>query len=231
MYDPLAEANESPPHEVELDPYFLSKFEMTQDQWMRFTAQNPSAYGPGTAPGNVVTTSLHPVEQVSWKKAIVVLERLGLVLPTEAQWERGARAGTETPWWTGSERESIGGAANLGDRFAGANGAPAWWVYESWLDDGHTTHAPVGSYRANPFGLHDVIGNAFESCRDGYGTYALSESPGDGARVGTDPRSHIIRGGGYHTSAKRSRSSFRTDVAPDYSDYAMGLRPAMSLTP
>lgn len=230
-YDPMSDPVESPTHQVSLDAYFLSKFEMTQDQWGRFTGKNPSAYGPGTVLGGNPTTPLHPVEQVSWKVAMAAMERLDLVLPTEAQWERGARAGTSTAWWTGSDPQSLRGAGNIADSFAKQHDGPTTWPFEEWLNDGYKVHAPVGKYRANAFGLHDVMGNLYEICRDGYGTYDMVERLGDGERLGADPRSHMIRGGAYHNPARRSRAAFRTDVAPQYSDYSIGLRPARPLTP
>src|SRR5262249_25075170 len=116
--DPQADANESPVHEVSLDAYFLSKYEMTQDQWLRLAGKNPSLYSPGDGINGKLVTLLHPVENVSWIDCTIVLSRLALELPTEAQWEYGARAGTSTPWWTGSEKTSLRGAGNLADAYS-----------------------------------------------------------------------------------------------------------------
>ena len=228
-YDPLASANESPVHEVGLDPYFLSKFEVTQDQWERFAGKNPSAYGPGSSFAGERTTRLHPVEQLNWRLANKVVLRMDLLLPTEAQWERAARAHAETSWWTGPDKQSLQGAANLADGFAKQHGGPSTWPYEEWLDDGRPVHAPVGRYRANGFGLHDVCGNVYEICRDAFGAYGPPVRVGDGERLGTVSGSHIIRGGGYHNAASLARSTFRTDVSPAYFDFALGLRPSRRL--
>ncbi|NOT31733.1 MAG: SUMF1/EgtB/PvdO family nonheme iron enzyme [Planctomycetes bacterium] len=81
-YDPQSELNESPPREVRVSALFLSKFEMTQGQWLRFASQSPSQYNPqtyrswneGGKPGDL----LHPVERVSWNDCRAMLERLGL---------------------------------------------------------------------------------------------------------------------------------------------------------
>jgi formylglycine-generating enzyme required for sulfatase activity len=229
-HDPLAQPHESPVHEVHLDPYFLSKFEMTQDQWERFTGKNPSLYGPNSVFAGKHTTSLHPVEQVSWRAADTVLQRLDLLLPTEAQWERAARADSETSWWTGSDKRTLQGAANLADGFALRHGAPRTWPFEKWLDDAHPVHAPVGQYRANGFGLHDVCGNVFEICREAFGSYDLPERDGDGERQGNASEGHIIGGGGYHNETGSARSAFRTDVSPSYFDFATGLRPARRIS-
>jgi formylglycine-generating enzyme required for sulfatase activity len=230
-FDPSAEADEAPVNEVELDPYFLSKYEMTQDQWLRFTGNNPSFFGPGVILAGNVTTPLHPVEGISWRLSTTVLQRLDLVVPTEAQWERGARGGTTSPFWTGPERASLKGAANLSDEFARTHDGPTTLEYESWLNDGYKMHSPVGIYRANAYGLHDTIGNVYEYCRDGYARYDRFVEPGCGERQCKDPGSHMIRGGAFHDSASTARVSFRIDVAPDFLEFGIGLRPARSITP
>jgi formylglycine-generating enzyme required for sulfatase activity len=230
-YDPSSVNTESPVHEVALDAYFLSKFEMSQAQWQRFMGENPSCYDLETNQGGNPTTLMHPVEQVSWSRATLVMARLDLRLPTEAQWERGARAGTRTPWWTGTEPESLAGAGNIADSFADRNNAPRTWKFATWLDDGYLAHAPIGTYRANPYGLHDVIGNVLEICGDGYGSYLLPVNPGDGARLGTDMRTRPLRGAGFHIGVIRARSTNRYDVTPDYSDFGFGVRPARALMP
>ena len=229
-YEPRVSSGEGPVHSVTLDAFFLSKYEMTQDQWLRFTGNNPSAYPPGTVLGGHKTTLLHPVEQLSWRAATTLLRRLDLLLPTEAQWEYAARAGTETSWWTGNDVASLAGAANIADHFAHSHDGPNSWTYEDVLDDGYKVHAPVGSFRANPFGLHDVCGNDYELCRDGYGSYDLPERAGDGERQGADTRSYMVRGGAYHNASYAARSAVRTDVAPDYFDFSTGVRPVRALT-
>jgi formylglycine-generating enzyme required for sulfatase activity len=229
-FDPDAFSIESPVHEVELDAFFLSKFEMTQDQWLRFVGNNPSSYGPGTQFGRKGTTLLHPVEQVSWITAKTALARLDLGLPTEAQWEYSARAGTSTPWWTGTEKESVAGAANIRDRFWAAHSGIGAKSHEDWLDDGFSVHAPVGSYRANGFGLHDTMGNAFELCADDRAGYDRPARQGDGWRT-LEARFPSIRGGSFFHSVVSQRSSSRFDVTPDYHDFNLGLRPARRISP
>ena len=72
-------------------------------------------------------------------------------------------------------------------------------------------------------------GNAYEICRDGYGSYDLPVRDGDGERQGTDTRSYMLRGGAYHSPAASARSAYRTDVSPDYSDFSLGVRPMRRL--
>jgi len=232
-YDRQAGDDESPVHEVTLSPYFLSKYEMTQGQWQRFTGRNPSQYAAGSTVGNHRTTLLHPVEQVSWDDAMEVLPRLGLELPTEAQWERGARGGTDTPWSTGRERETLRGAANLADQAAALAGG-TWWDIKDWsdLDDGWVAHAAVGSFRPNPFGLHDVHGNLWEWCRDGYDVALHVQSPNkDPFREPSGDRLRVTRGGSFDRAASLARSASRYGLTPKSRGTNVGLRPAKGITP
>ncbi|MFQ5655720.1 MAG: formylglycine-generating enzyme family protein, partial [Planctomycetota bacterium] len=227
--DAHAEEQEGPAHPVTLAPFFLSKQEMTQGQWLRVTGRNPSLYRPGSRIGGISHSLTHPVEQVSWKECERVLGRLGLLLPTEAQWEYAARGGTGTVWWTGDEPESLAGACNLRDRFCKENGAPAAWSYDEWLDDGFVAHAPVGSYRANPFGLHDVTGNVWEWCRDWFASYERPVNEADGERRTGPTRGRVNRGGSWSTPALRARTALRFRNAPTFRGSNLGLRPARSV--
>ena len=103
--------------EVPLDPFFLSKYEMTQGQWLQARREEPEPVRPGTNFGGKVVDLRNPVEQVSWEDCDLWLGRLGLMLPTEAQWEYAARGGTTTPWWTGIGTDGLAKAANLADAF------------------------------------------------------------------------------------------------------------------
>jgi len=226
-YDPSAEANESPVHEVTLAPFFLSKYEMTQGQWSRFTGRNPSLYGPSSKFGDQQHTLLHPVEQVSWLDCGRELGRLALVLPTEAQWEYAQRAGAETVWWTGEQVSTLQGAANLADRFCKANGGPASWVTEDEIDDGYVAHAPVGSFAANRFGMHDMTGNVWEWCRDGYTGYDEDIEDGDGLRKVVGTRDRALRGGAFSLPASHARSGNRHGSTPAHHDHSLGVRPAL----
>ena len=130
---------------------------------------------------------VRPASQVYWQECRDVLLRLGMDLPTEAQWEYAARAGTGSPWYTGSDSRSLIGHANLRDsammhRDRQQRAYHPTLVYEEWLDDGYAELAPVGSYLANPFGLYDVLGNASEWCRDWFQVYYCPVRSGSGER-------------------------------------------------
>ncbi|MEM7205010.1 MAG: bifunctional serine/threonine-protein kinase/formylglycine-generating enzyme family protein [Planctomycetota bacterium] len=223
-YDPEAAAHEAPAHPVRLQPFMLSKFEMTQGQWLRAAGSNPSLYKAGYEQQEL--SLRYPVDHVRWDVGHDVLQSLELVLPTEAQWEYACRARTSTPWYTGAEPSSLHGHANVHAQ-----------DYSYELDDpeefrdGFTKTAPVGSLRPNPFGLHDMHGNMSEWCRDPYDSEAYSIAPrgGEGERDLAPSTHRVLRGGGFFKAGAAARSSCRTrqDQQMDIDD--SGLRPARRL--
>jgi formylglycine-generating enzyme required for sulfatase activity len=215
---------------VTLSPFFLTKYEMTQGQWLRLVDKNPSYYQP---PHSLAPSLLHPVEQVGWLNCMSVMERLGLSLPSEAQWEYGARAGTTSMWWPGNERESLLGAANLADQAAARAGAQ-WWDIKDWpqLDDGFAMHAPVERFAPNGFGLHNVHGNVLELCLDGYdgGFYEQAASK-DPVFLPKGSSIRISRGGSFASTAVLARSAYRMGTTLSFAGANIGLRPARTIAP
>lgn len=227
--DPNAFDKEGPVGLISLDPFFLSKYEMTQGQWQQFTGSNPSTYKPGDV--KYAVDLRHPVENISWTESNRVMNELGLTLPTEAQIEYATRGGTHTVWWTGNDRESLRGAANLADQSAILKGEN-WPDAQDWkgFNDGFPIHSPVGSFRANPFGLYDVHGNVWEWCADFYGSYREEVRKGDGLRL-VKSDLHVDRNGDFMSRAAYARSAFRDSVSADYRYGNLGVRPARRVEP
>src|SRR5262245_62760402 len=159
--------------------------------------------------------------EVSWAEAkqyvdwIVKLTGKPYRLLTEAEWEYAARAGTTTVYFWGDE---------IGDGNANCNPCGSQW-------DGKRT-APVGSFAANAFGLHDMHGNVWEWVEDCY--HAKSDgAPADGrARTaGGDCSSRIFRGGGWNDSPANLRSASRGRGSTFIRSNNLGFRVARTLTP
>ncbi|HZN37890.1 MAG TPA: SUMF1/EgtB/PvdO family nonheme iron enzyme, partial [Planctomycetota bacterium] len=162
---------------------------------------------------------------VDWSMCDGLMRQHGLTLPTEAQWEYGCRAGSTTPWLCA--RDELQVYANLADESAKRARAP--YTCEAWTD-GHTVHAPVGSFLPSAFGLHDVQGNVCEWCLDEQGSYSLGVREGDGLRLKNEGSSiRIARGGFFSQPAISARSAHRTYDAQALRSEAQGLRPARTL--
>ena len=241
-FSATCELTEIPVHDVALKPFFLSKFEMTQGQWLKLMGDNPAAYSPANYRSGAKSVLQQPVETVNWHRARRALRRLGLVLPSEAQWEYAARASTTTPWWCGTTKETIAAmeAGNLFDRIAVEKGVTWPHNVESWID-GFSASAPVGRFAPNDFGIHDVIGNVFEWCEDMPLSYELTGRQGDGLRsaelypefaatvVGNlepNTKFRVFRGGAFNYDAHVARSSTRRWAPPEHVDHCLGIRPA-----
>jgi serine/threonine protein kinase/formylglycine-generating enzyme required for sulfatase activity len=215
---PSAILREWPVHEESLPAFFISKFEMTRSQWERATGSTPPV-----DPGTPTEYPLHPVARMSWWDADRVTRWLGLGLPEEAQWEYAARAGTDTIWWTGNDEYLLRYAENLAGRASWLEGStiPDSAPPDSGTIDEYDRLAPVGTFMANAFGLHDVHGNVSEWCVEPIWMY-------DFEYIG-NPLSRVYRGGNYRRSADDGRSSARPDTGPEDTDEGIGLRPVRSI--
>ncbi len=206
MGSPATEAGrwdgEGPQHEVELTKdYWLADAPVTQALWEAVMGTNPSHFKGAE----------RPVETVSWDDCNVFLARLeerlpGLDarLPTEAEWERACRGGTEGPTWLGAND-----AKNLD--------AIAWYSGNS----GGETHAVRGK-APNPYGLYDMLGNVWEWCSDLYGPYGNSfvRDP-----VGAASGSYrVYRGGYWYWTAGFVRAANRNAYEPSFRDSDLGFR-------
>jgi formylglycine-generating enzyme required for sulfatase activity len=230
--------SESPVRVVQLDPFLISKYEMTQGQWHRFTGSNPSNFNPDwkvTGLENELAYSWrNPLEMVNWHDCKKVLGRMNLLMPTDAQWEYAYRAGTTTVWYTGNDPEALEGHENIADASYKRYAINAEYAECVDWDDDHAYHAPVGSFKANPFGLHDMAGNVREWCEDRWANMIEGDlASGDGSRVGLNLRSdsdwRSFRGGNYRAPVVESRATFRPGSRPVWCDVKTGVRPAMRI--
>jgi formylglycine-generating enzyme required for sulfatase activity len=230
-HDPHALPDESPVREVALAPFFMARHEMTKGQWKRLSA--------GDEPGRFVLGAIHddpavpighahPIEMVDWTRCRELLAQHGLRLPTEAQWEYGCRAGTETPWCTGQEAQSLAGFANLID-LASQRRSPGWGRDVEDFDDGFAYLAPAGSYGANPWGLFDVYGNLWEWCEDWYEQVATPKRDGDGASLLETASDRVCRGGSFIVPAIYARSTYRHHFPPGLRSQHLGVRAVRAL--
>jgi formylglycine-generating enzyme required for sulfatase activity len=176
--------------------------------------------------GKAITVR-HPVDSASWSECNALLERQGLCLPTEAQWEYACRAGSTTTWPTGAAPASLQGHANLADQSASAAGI----AFEATLDDDHAVHAPVGSLRPNAFGLCDTIGNVAEWCREPFSSlaYLLPAGEGDGLRPVPEVSQRPLRGGSFEDLPKVATAAARAFAPATARTRTVGVRPARRL--
>ncbi len=197
------DSDEGPVHEVELDGFWMGKYEVTQEQYQAIMGSNPSNFKGAKS----------PVEMVSWDDAVVFCRKLAartgqpFTLPTEAQWEYACRGGSQTRFHFGDSDSQLGDYA--------------WYFSNS----GPKMH-PVGQKRPNPFGLYDMHGNVWEWCADWYGDYTSGRQKNP---TGPDSGSRrVYRGGSWSSCPGFCRSAFRGWDSPGIRYYDLGFRPALS---
>lgn len=213
--DPFADRSNGPIHSVTLKPFFISKYEMTQGQWIALTRENPSRPYDNFA----ADAPSRPVDSVSWDMCQLVLPKIGLMLPSEAQWEYSARGGNGYVWWTGNVEKTTEGAGNL--RGSVPQGPGSGDVYDMI--------APVGMLKPNGFGLYDTIGNLWEWCRDEYQSYSAPAEGDDGMRPNQQIKNHVIRGGAFTTSPSEARSANRSFGHAAFRMFDLGVRPVRAI--
>jgi formylglycine-generating enzyme required for sulfatase activity len=125
---------------------------------------------------------------------------------------------------TGETARTLEGYVNIADQ-DDRKSKLMGMLFEQWKD-GYETHAPVGSYKPNGFGLHDMAGNLGEWCRDRYGSYESPVRPRDGLRATWKDRAHVMRGGCFLWHSWLARCAWRFYVTPDGRADAFGIRPA-----
>jgi len=189
-----------PTREVSVGSIYMATHEVTQAQWMAVMGKNPSEY----------KDSLRPVEQVTWLAVQAFLEELNRIegtnkyrLPTEAEWEYAARAGSEARYFFGDHSSSL-------RRFA--------WVGVS------NGSRPVGMKQPNPWGLYDVYGNVWEWVQECWHD-DYSGAPGNSRLWGGGDCSHrVLRGGGWNSQAEQVGSAVRGSYPVNGEDMNNGFR-------
>jgi len=204
---------EHPVHRPTVSPFFMSKYEMTQGQWLRVVGENPAVGGEDP---EVELAPDRPVNAVSWRSCTDITARLGLVLPSEEEWEYAARAGTDSAWWTGNDPKDVRllGNANLSD--------------VDGLNDGEPGLARVTFEAPNPFGLVGFLGNVMEWTSTETHHYGLP--PGIGDLSSPFFTAYVSRGSSFGHGAQHARSAFRRMRGFEVFGIPMlGLRPARAI--
>jgi formylglycine-generating enzyme required for sulfatase activity len=221
MGSPETEANrskdEGPQHRVRINYWFyMGEFEVTQAQWRAVMGTNPSSFK---------NCDDCPVETVSWDDATEFCRKLSARtgreyrLPSEAEWEYAARAGTTTPFAFGETITPE--VVNYDGNYPYARAAKGTYRQKT---------VPGGSLGvANAFGLFDMHGNVKEWCQDWYhDSYAAiaGDAPTDGSAwlSGGEQKYRVLRGGSWYLNAHDTRSANRFSTSPDNRYHTYGFR-------
>lgn len=170
-----------------------------------------------------------PVLNVTWHDAVALSHWLSQQenhtyrLPTEAEWEYACRAGSDTRYGGVNAPTALATVANTFDSAAAPNW-PQWKAMALPQSDGFAFTAPVGSFPANAFGLHDMVGNAWEWVSDSYDEDYYAAAPTQDPPGPEASRMRVRRGGSWHTWALYARCAFR-NINTDSSRYTLqGMR-------
>ena len=237
---------EGPAHPVSITKQFaIGVYEVTRDEYSRFVRATSYAPAEESCMVNEGTewkklagvnwrtvafpqTVRHPVVCISWNDATAYVawlsEHTGVRyrLPSAAEWEYATRAGTNTPWYWGNSTEPQCRNANGADE---ASGLP--WRLN--CNDGYAKTSLVGSFQSNAYGLHDMLGNAWEWVQDCY-TLSYVGAPFNGSAWEKDEcTGRVMRGASWANTPKYLRSAHRGGEWPSFrSDYT-GFRVARDL--
>ncbi|MBF0180757.1 MAG: SUMF1/EgtB/PvdO family nonheme iron enzyme [Magnetococcales bacterium] len=219
--------DEVPIHEVCVKSFWISRTEVTNGQYRRFNPKHDST----SYDGRTLNGDLQPVVNVTWddanKFAGWMSGRGGVHfrLPTEAEWEYAARAGTTSTFIWGEDPAEGCRHANVGDQ-AAKEAWPKWNVFP--CSDGFAETSPVGVFLPNGYGLHDMIGNVWEWVKDWYSPSYYATSPKDDPQGPKEGFFRSARGGSWAVWPDYARTANRTGIDPDHPDLHVGFRLVMT---
>ncbi|MCI0339347.1 MAG: SUMF1/EgtB/PvdO family nonheme iron enzyme [Acidobacteria bacterium] len=216
---------ELPRHRVEVSEFFMGRFEVTREQWRQVARMTKVKIDLKEAPSNFKDSWRQPVEQVSWDEAVEFCQRLrkktskDYRLPTEAEWEYAARAGTTTPFAFGPTITAQ--IINYDGNYP--YGSAPKGVYRKKTVE-------VGSLAvANTFGLYDMHGNVWEWCEDVYhnsygGQHGNPPTDGSAWNTGGEQDNRVLRGGSWYDFSYDCRSAYRDRYEAGSRYYNNGFR-------
>ena len=217
--------NEYPLHEVNLDGYYIDRHEVTRAQYKIFSQETTMEMPPSMLGAD---GPAYPVTNITWNEADAYCRWNGARLPTEAEWEKAARGGTNTDY-------SFGDRAQVTEKLLNE--------YTWNKKNSDYQPQPVGRKKPNQYGLYDMHGNVWEWVSDWVSDWVLSDGTelhGDSLRYySVSPKNNPkgpksgdfrgVRGGSYmDTDPGHMRSSFRYYQKPDHSSYDIGFRCVIS---
>jgi formylglycine-generating enzyme required for sulfatase activity len=221
------ERGEEPLHQVRITRAFeLGKYEVTQAQWEVLMGDNPSEFKGED----------RPVERVSWNRVQEFLNKLNARmdghryrLPTEAEWEYAARAGsTSAPqralrdiaWFADNSGREVRDAEAFWDALAERNERVR---FTEWLKTNQNQTHPVGQKQPSAWGLYDMHGNVSEWCQDWYETY-YQDGPSHDPLGPSQGSFKVMRGGSWDDTASLLRSTYRRRDTPAFWLNNIGFR-------
>ncbi|MCP5004762.1 MAG: formylglycine-generating enzyme family protein [Planctomycetes bacterium] len=248
----IGESDETPPHNVCVNDFYLGIFEVTVGQYKEFVKETGYITDMERVKGCVSTEFVegdanqkkinswvnpgftqgdeHPVVMVSWNDATAYIKwltrksGLGFRLPTEAEWEYAVRNGGKMHKYSwGMGRPS----GNVADR-TGNKEFPDWSIWNGY-DDGYVFTAPVGAFKANSFGIHDMSGNVWEWVLDWYSPDYYKNSQTQNPQGPSTGKRRVLKGGSWMSSPKNLRATNRYMNSPDICTNFMGFRVAISV--
>ena len=199
--------DEKPMREVSIQAFSMSKHEITMEQYRVYAIDNDML-----PPQYDANDYNRPVTNVSWQDAQAYVQWLSdrtqkqYRLPSEAQWEYAARAGTVTPFYTGEDLLNAANCVGCGSEWEGKQ------------------TSPVGSFEPNPFGLYDMAGNVWEWVQDCWTNNYFGRGDNASAITKQGCDRFVMRGGSWYNEADYARVSYRGNEAPEFRDKSVGFR-------